>query len=356
MQNPFTTTFSKMPDQTYILTEEPAEIIDNFSYEKPAESVYKITGVRGSGKTVTLAKVEEAYTSEENRKAGWLVYRLSPSRDLLRQFAAMLYKEDFIKKNEQSRSISVNASVFGTGGEFGVSKTSRNEMFDIGVEIEAMILAARDNGKKILIGIDEISKNEDMIAFASEFGKWLRADYPVYMVCTGLYENIHELSNVKNLTFFRRASTIKTRPLNVVRMSEMYRTKLSISGNEARNMAEMTKGYAYAFQMLGILCFRRRENETMEDILAAFRTELFAYSYEKIWEELSREDRRLVRLLTDKDEYKREELLTGLGEKAGSYSVYRDRLLKRGVITARQGYISLALPCFGEYVKEYGQE
>lgn len=51
-----------------------------------------------------------------------------------------------------------------------------------------------------------------MIKFASEYGRWLRAGYPVYFVCTGLFENIQELSNVKNLTFFRRATTVKTEP------------------------------------------------------------------------------------------------------------------------------------------------
>ena len=73
MQNPFTTTFSKMPEQSYITTEEPAEIIENFSYEFPSESVYKITGVRGSGKTVVLAKVEEEFQKPEQREKGWLV-------------------------------------------------------------------------------------------------------------------------------------------------------------------------------------------------------------------------------------------------------------------------------------------
>lgn len=62
-----------------------------------------------------------------------------------------------------------------------------------------------------------------MIVFASEFGKWLIERYPVYMVCTGLYENIEQLSNVKNLTFFRRATTIMTKPLSFIKMSEMYR-------------------------------------------------------------------------------------------------------------------------------------
>ena len=35
------------------------------------------------------------------------------------------------------------------------------------------------------------------------------------------------------------------------------------------------------------------------------------------------------------------------------YSVYRDRLIKRGILSARQGYISLALPYFADYIEEY---
>ena len=59
MQNPFTTTFSKTPKNTYIHTDQTDEILENFVYEHPSESVYKVTGVRGSGKTVILAKVED---------------------------------------------------------------------------------------------------------------------------------------------------------------------------------------------------------------------------------------------------------------------------------------------------------
>ena len=68
MQNPFTTTFSKTPEYTYIHTEKTEEILENFVYENPSESVYKITGVRGSGKTVILAKVEEELVSVQKRK------------------------------------------------------------------------------------------------------------------------------------------------------------------------------------------------------------------------------------------------------------------------------------------------
>lgn len=78
MQNPFSTTSSKFPGFSYISTNEPREMIENFSYESPSESVYKITGIRGSGKTVIMASVQEELKSEENAPKGWLVYTLNP--------------------------------------------------------------------------------------------------------------------------------------------------------------------------------------------------------------------------------------------------------------------------------------
>ena len=234
MQNPFTTTFSKTPEYTYITTNKTDEILENFSYEKPSESVYKITGVRGSGKTVILAKIEEELRSEFGKQNGWLVFDLNPTRDMLGQVAAMLHKEGFGKSNTKNRSVNISATVLGTGRDVGYAAEQENDFFDIGVEIEEMLLCAQKKGKRILIGIDEVSKTTEMIKFASEYGRWLRANYPVYLVCTGLYENIQEVSNVKNLTFFRRATTIKTEPLNMARMSEMYKYRLNINHEEAR--------------------------------------------------------------------------------------------------------------------------
>ena len=161
MQNPFTTTFSKTPEYTYIHTEK----------------------------------------TEEKKTTG----------------------------------INISATVLGSGGGIGYTADKSNHFFDIGVEVEEMIQNVQKKGKKILIGIDEVSKSEEMIKFASEYGRWLRAGYPVYFVCTGLYENIQELCNVKNLTFFRRATTVKPEPLNMIRMTEMYRSKLNIDVSQARD-------------------------------------------------------------------------------------------------------------------------
>lgn len=147
-------------------------------------------------KTIILEKVED-----ELRKNGWLVFDINPACDILQQIAVMLSKEGFSRKKEND-------------GDFEYSTySSDDKFFDIGIEIEDMIQEVQKQQKKILIGIDEISKTDEMIMFISEYGRWLRADYPVYLVCTGLYENIQELGNVQNLTFFRRAITIQTEPL-----------------------------------------------------------------------------------------------------------------------------------------------
>ena len=163
MQNPFTTTFSKTPEYTYIHTEKTEEILENFIYDNPSESVYKITGVRGSGKTVILAKVEEELRTNESRYINWLVFDVNPARDILGQIAAMLVKAGFGSQDKKTTGINLSATVMGTGGGIGYTAENNNNFFDIGVEVETMIQAAQKKGKKILIGIDEVSKSEEMV-------------------------------------------------------------------------------------------------------------------------------------------------------------------------------------------------
>ena len=56
MQNPFTTTFSKTPEYIYIHTEKTEEILENFVYENPSESVYKLACLRSTSKN-TAGKI-----------------------------------------------------------------------------------------------------------------------------------------------------------------------------------------------------------------------------------------------------------------------------------------------------------
>ncbi len=129
MQNPFTTTFSKTPEYTYIRTEETEEILENFQYDHPSESVYKITGVRGSGKTVILSKVEEELRKNNETFKDWLVFDVNPSRDILQQLAALLSKAGFGPNNKEITGVNLSATVLGSGGSIGYSSQKNKQFF-----------------------------------------------------------------------------------------------------------------------------------------------------------------------------------------------------------------------------------
>ena len=67
-------------------------------------------------------------------------------------------------------------------------------------------------GKRLLITIDEVTNSENIKIFTSSFQIFLREDYPIFLLMTGLYENIYELQNDKALTFLYRAPKLILEP------------------------------------------------------------------------------------------------------------------------------------------------
>lgn len=56
-ENPFTLTFGQKPVEFISRTDQIGKIINTFDMENPSNMVYMIAGVRGSGKTVSLAVI-----------------------------------------------------------------------------------------------------------------------------------------------------------------------------------------------------------------------------------------------------------------------------------------------------------
>ena len=115
------------------------------------------------------------------------------------------------------------------------------------------ILRAHD--RKLLIAIDEAANSPAMRKFVSEFQLLLRNKYPIYLLMAGLYDNLYQLQNEKTLTFLYRAPKIFLSPLNMSAVTESYRTTFHNSEEDARQMASLTKGYSYAYQVVGYLCW-----------------------------------------------------------------------------------------------------
>ena len=349
-QNPFTHTYGSA-GQAYIDMGWADEVINNYNYDIPSEYVYKIIGVRGGGKTVVLSDIMRHFRNKDRMEKGWMVYDLSSARDPLHTLVSFLANENFAARKGRSSNVNITASVGILSGSLNTETSLPEKYYDDEVELDKLLNIAFSKGKRILLCIDDIAKTEAMVAFCSVYAKYIRAELPLYFICTGLFSNINALGRVSNLTFFRRAQAIAVSSLSDVSITTKYMKFLGIDIREARKLAKITKGYAYAYQVLGSLYFNKKKTETAEDLMIDFDDRIFSQSYEKIWEELSGGEKNLIVIMLDNK--KREEILKHL-DKPKNYSEYRNSLIKGGIIReSKRGEVEFCLPRFEEYVKYY---
>ena len=168
---------------------------------------------------------------------------------------------------------------------------------------------------------------------------------------TGLFENIYDLQNEKTLTFLYRAPKIMLGALNYTAVRKKYMDVFGLDAETAGQMAGLTRGYPFAFQVLGYLFWENRDRGTIEDILPEYDQYLDEYVYDKVWSELSELDRKILTEMAESGETKVKEIRERTGMSSGLFSVYRDRLKRKGVLdTGRYGEVSFTLPRFEEFV------
>ncbi len=299
-----------------------------------------ITGVRGSGKTVMMTNIAE----EMRRNTDWIVIELNPMRDLLVSLAAKIYS--IPKMHARFLEARLDFSAFG----LGVSIENASPVTDIENALERMLEQVKLAGKRLLITLDEAANSEYVRIFASSFQIFLRHDYPIYLLMTGLYENFYDLQNEKLLTFLYRAPKLVLEPLNYTAVRKNYMDIFGVDIGMAEKMTVLTKGYPFAFQVLGYLYWENREKD-IDDILPEYDQYLEEYVYGKIWSELSQLDKKILTEISLSGESRVIRLRERLEMKSELFSVYRERLKRKGVIDTREyGKIRLALPRFAEFV------
>lgn len=340
--NPFTLAFGKKPLQYISRTVQTNEIIDSFQSENPMSQVFMITGVRGSGKTVLMSSIANEFREDDD----WIVVDLNPERKILESAVAKIYDNAKVKHLFAETKINLSA--------FGVSATAEmgRPIADVESAFEMMLKEIKRKNKKVLITLDEVENNAQVREFVSAFQIFIRQDLPLYLIMTGLYDNIYNLQNEKTLTFLYRAPKIVLQPLNHTAISKSYRDTFGVSYDEASELARYTKGYPYAYQVLGFLLWEQGGKKVNEEILEQYDQYLEEYVYEKLFTELSEKDILVISRINDDEVKKTADLLEQTGLKKNEYSVYRDRLRKKGIIDAdKRGYVSLKLPRFAEFIR-----
>ena len=331
--NPYTLTFGKEPNQHISRIKQTNEIINLFQEDTTQALI--ITGVRGSGKTVLMTEVAKRLADED-----WVTIELNSSTDMLKSLGAKLLS----KQRTLFSNINIAFSVFNV--EIG---TKEKQIIDIEVAISTLLKALNKHNKKLLITVDEVTNTEYMRQFSSAFQIFLREDAPIYLLMTGLFENIRELQNEKSLTFLYRAPRLEIEPLNNTAIINNYKNVLGVSEDLAKEMARLTKGYSYAFQVLGHLIYKN--GDLTEDVICLYRQYLEEYVYEKIWHELSKKDQQIALGIAKSETGNSAEIQKMLDLPLYGINPYRKRLIDRGIIDGNtRGYLKFTLPLFKEFV------
>lgn len=342
IDNPYTLAFGTEPQKSLINRDmQTQEIIGGFLSSDPTYRVCMLTGIRGSGKTVCLSMI----ANEMESNHGWLVINLNPDLDLLKSLAAELCNRK--KSLKIFKEANINLSLFGIG--IGVEINKEPAITDVVVVLRNMLKELTNKGIKLLITIDEVKVNDHMRKFTSQVQIYMREKLNIFILMSGLYNNIEKLQNDESLTFLQRAPKIILEPLNISLMKESYIENLSISEDEALLLAKETKGYAFAYQLFGYLYWKHNGDKTK--VLKAFDADIEDYSYNKIWEECSRREKDFL-LSMDSEPTKLAKIANGK-IKDNSLSTYRRRLIKAGIIVSPSyGEVEFALPRFKEYLEK----
>lgn len=116
-------------------------------------------------------------------------------------------------------------------------------------------------------------------------------------------------------------------------------------------MAGLTKGYPFAFQVLGYLTWNN--DGDYNGILGEYEQYLSEFVYDKIWSELSQKDRIVAKGIADIKSGKIKEIRDAIGMETNEFNPYRKRLIRKGIVSGEtRGYVYFTLPLFEEYVIE----
>lgn len=340
-QNPFSLTFGKEPKTIISNSSIFDEIKDKFLSLNPSSTTTLITGVRGSGKTVLLTRLCKYFDEIDD----WVVVELNPETDMLEYLASSIYekckyKYKFVKKDFSFsfKGISITLS-----GENPISNviTLLEKMFDVLIK----------KNKKVLICVDDVSNNQNVKTFVQQYQIFIRKDYPLFLLMTGLYENVRNLQNEKSLTFLYRAPQINIGSLSLMSIAESFEDVFEVSKEDAIILSKLTNGYAFAYQVLGYVLFEQNKKKLDGNVLKEFDRYLREYVYEKIYFDLPDKEKMIVNVLSKSDDGSISYIMENLKMNKENISQYRDKLLKKGILVKNGwGKLNFALPRFKEYV------
>lgn len=316
----------------------------------------RITGPRGSGKTVLLTELGEMALAQ-----GWRVVNVVSDEDMcdsiVRQLRAPL----------RMKGVIVGVTLPVISAELDASLLSEDATFR--EQFERAVRKLTDSGSGLLITLDE-AQNADrdaMGTIASCVQLMIRERQNIALVFAGITTGVLDLLNSKSLTFLRRAKSeeLANIPINEVSRAlkaTIERSGLSIGDNALSAMAAATEGYAYLTQLVGYSVWRtaRRHadvslqvnEDDVERGIAAARKEYGSAVLDTALADLTLPAvEYLFAMCEDAGASATGKVAERMGRSTADANSYRRILIARQIIEATAtGYVAFSLPYMREHL------
>jgi len=337
-KNPFTLMYG-IPALSVISRDEQMNtILKSFLYNDYMY-MYLITGIRGTGKTVLLRNVSEIISKNDD----WLCIDINPQGKIIESLSNRLSDHSSMKKILDKWKLTIKLP-------YADLEKEKNEITDFELNSEKILEKLSKNNKKVLITIDEVNNTDEFKKFVNFYQSMIGKGIKLYLLMTGLIENVNSIINDKSMTFLSRAPKIELEPLSLPNIALEYKNIFSISDETSIKMAKLTNGYAFAYQVLGYLFYEDNTKILDESFINKYDSYLWKNGYNKFWSDLTKKEKEFVVAMAMSNNYTKEEIIKNLKNES-TYSQYRRRLIEKGLI-AMNAYNSLSfvLPRFKEYI------
>lgn len=313
----------------------------------------RITGPRGSGKTVLLCDLRERAIEQ-----GWKTAMVAATPQLLEDLEDQIFGTSAI----DSASLGLN---------LGIASAELNMASKMKGSLRTRLKVLTQESKGLFIAIDEVQDApvDAMRTIATTVQLLIGEKVNIALAFAGLPAGVMDLINGEALTFLRRALPEALTTINQVEVAISLRDSfaesgLLLDGQPLEMAARATKGYAYLIQLVGYSVWQRadlnrgkRATVSKEDVemgIALAEARFHDVVHEPAIAGLSLQDiRYLLAMCEDKRVSKSSDVAKRLGKKTSEVSSIRARLLQREVIQAPQrGYVEFAVPDLDEYLRQ----
>jgi hypothetical protein len=324
-----------------------------------------MTGARGVGKTVMLNELGEAAL-----RNGWVVIHATAGPGMLERIArrAKRYRQEL---GTPDRAVGTTSWKITTPvGELGRETYDSDPELRVWADDLADLLdALEEHGTGVCVTVDEIHSLDldQMQVLAGDIQMLIREGRRIALIMAGLPRAVEELlaGDSRPTTFLRRAERPLLGAVPVTEVADSFLEIIagagrSISDELAMECAQATQGYPFMIQLVGYHVWRQAgvgpiTADHVTTGVASAQARLGALVHEPALADLSAVDRTfLVMMARDDGPSRMGDIAARMNKDSRYASVYRDRLLKAGMIrTAGYGLVDFEAPYLREYLREH---